>query len=413
LLALIVPLASACGGGGEAAPGGGPGGDGSLGGDGASADGSGDGHGDGNGDGAGDGNGSGAGDGDDDPLTEESACAASTLAAEQVVVEEEVEVEVEVEVPEPVALYVMFDKSMSMSWGDLWEPAVDALQGFVGSAASSGIDLGIQYFPNGGSCDTGSGYSTPAVALGRLPGHADAIIDSLTGQEPDGFGTPIEGALRGVTEYCKGFQSSHADEDCVAVLITDGKPEYASGCEENHDKLAAIAGKAWTDHGVRTFAVGLAGADFGLLDKIAKAGGAADCDPESSRFSCDVSDGAGKLEQALAKIRDTVTTTEVRTEIQTRTESRPLECEWLMPEPGEDQTLDKERVNVSLAGNAAALEPGRVPDAESCRENAWYYDSLSAPERIIACPQTCDAIEQGAYTDVKILLGCETKVFVF
>lgn len=348
----------------------------------------------------------------EDPLNADSACAASSLAAEQIVVEEEVQVEVITTKPAPVALYVMFDKSMSMQ-GSLWTSAVEAMTSFVKDPGSSGMDMALQYFPGGGSCDTGSGYSTPSVALGRLPEHAGALVKSLAEQGPNGLGTPIEGALRGVTQYCIEFQKTHADERCVAVLVTDGKPEFSIGCEENNTKLAAIASDAWLTHKVRTFAVGLKGADFGLLDQIARAGGAEDCDQTTSRFSCDVSGGTERLATALASIRDTVKTTTTVTEIQTQTKLRPLECEWHMPAPSADMTLDKDRVNVTLSkGGSDSLGLGRVPSAAECQAGAWYFDSPSAPERIIACPQTCESIATTGYTEVNILLGCETKVLV-
>src|SRR5690606_37357256 len=115
-------------------------------------------------------------------------------------VEVEVEVEVEVQTPAPVALYVMFDRSRSMSDSNLWRPAKEAFAEFVRDPASNGMDLALEYFPSsGGSCD-GSGYSTPAVALGRLPEHADALVSSIDGQSANAIGTPIEGALRGATE---------------------------------------------------------------------------------------------------------------------------------------------------------------------------------------------------------------------
>jgi hypothetical protein len=402
-------------------------------------------------------------DDDDDQLDEGSACAASAQAAETVLVEEQVEVQVPVQVevkvpvqvevqvqvqvqvqvpyevhtPAPVALYVMFDRSLSMSSNGLWTSAVSALKEFVADPASSGMDMAIQYFPSGGSCN-GSGYSTPEVALGRLPGHANAIINNLSGQSAGGIGTPIEGALRGATEYCKKFQAANAKEKCVAVLVTDGKPEWDS-CEKDDDKLAAIADAAWKQFKVRTFAVGLKGADFTLLDKIAKAGGASDCDLTSTRFSCDVSVGADKLASALGRIRDTVTTIETRvetrteTQTQTRTElqtqiqtqiqtqlqtqvvtrTRPLQCEWRMPVPEEGVFVDSGHVNVSIRGGSdAALRLGRVPGLAACRDNAWYYDSPTSPTRLIACPQTCARIESGGYTDVKVLLGCQTNIYI-
>ena len=351
----------------------------------------------------------------DDPLTADSACAASTMAAEKVVVTELVDASVTVTSPAPVALYVMLDQSLSMNGAPfgptpaLWPPAVAALKQFVQSPASSGMDMALQFFPTGGASCNGSGYSSPSVAMGRLPANANAIINGIP-NSPGGLNTPIEGALRGVTQYCTTFQAAHPSEHCVAVLVTDGN---ANGCESNSDKLAAIAGDAWTKFQVRTFAVGLQGADFALLDKIAQAGGAADCDTTSARFSCDVSAGASMLEAALTKIRDTVTTVQTHIEYQTTTQTRPLDCEWLMPAPSAGMTVDTDRVNVRLGGgSAAALDLGRVPGADTCKAAAWYFDVPSAPTRILACPQTCSTIKASGYTDVNILLGCETHLLL-
>lgn len=354
---------------------------------------------------------------DDDLLTADSACAASKMAAEKVVVTELVDASVTVTSPAPVALYVMLDQSLSMNGAPfgptpaLWPPAVAALKQFVQSPASSGMDMALQFFPTGGGACNGSGYSKPAVAMGRLPANASAIVNGIP-NSPSGTSTPIEGALRGVTQYCKTFQAANPSERCVAVLVTDGVPEL-DGCEHDSDKLAAIAADAWTKFQVRTFAVGLQGADFALLDKIAQAGGAADCDTASARFSCDVSAGASMLQAALTKIRDTVTTTTSHTEYQTTTQTRPLECEWLMPTPSAGATVDTDRVNVTLGGGSgAALGLGRVPGAGNCSAAAWYFDVPSAPTRIIACPQTCTAIKTAGYTDVNILLGCQTHLLL-
>jgi hypothetical protein len=351
----------------------------------------------------------------DDPLTADSACAASAVKAQQVVVEEQVQVEVkvEVQVPKPVNLFVMLDRSQSMA-SSLWSPAVSALKQFIRDDMSKDMDMAIQYFPsNSGSCN-GNGYKTPAVAMGTLPAHAAALVSSIDAQDPDGWGTPIEGALRGVTEYCKSFQTSHPNESCIGVVVTDGKPEL-DGCEHDDAKLAKIAGDAWTSSKVRTFAVGLSGADFGLLDKIAQAGGAADCDTSSSRFACDVSAGADRLSMALAKIRDTVTVveTQTRTETHTETQQRPLDCEWQLPAAGNGKTLDLDKVNVKVSGGTgAALSLGRVPSAAACTAGAWYYDNPLAPTRLIACPATCDSIKSGGYTEVSVLLGCQTVILL-
>jgi hypothetical protein len=339
-------------------------------------------------------------------LTEENACGATSIAAREVTVEEQVEVEVEVEQKSPVALYIMLDKSISMDRSNLWNPAVAAIGSFVNDPASAGMDLALQYFPNGGSCADGSGYDSPEVELGRLPEHAPGIEASLGRNDPDGFGTPIEGALRGVTDYCKTFQQAHPDEQCISVLVTDGRPEYAPGCEQDHQALAAIAADAFAQ-GVRTFAVGLSGADFALLDRIAMQGGAADCDP-GDRFACEVSTGAGALLQALEGIRDTVVTVETHTEVQTHTETRAVDCAWQLPAALGSQAVDTARVNVQLTAGGAERTLGQVNDLGACAVGGWYYDDVEAPGRILACPQTCEALDGDPNASVQILLGCAT-----
>jgi Mg-chelatase subunit ChlD len=331
-------------------------------------------------------------------------CGATSLQAQQVVVQKEVTIETPITSIKPVALYIMLDQSLSMGTSNLWDPAVSALNAFLNDAASGGMDVAIQYFPSDGSCSDGSGYSTPDVGIGRLPDHAQAIIDSLGDHAPTGLGTPIEGALRGVTEFCKQFQTDNSDEKCVAVLVTDGKPELSLGCSSDHNTLAGIAGAAHTA-GVTTFAVGLQGADFSLLDQIAMQGGAPDCD-DGSAYACDVSSGAGKLVDALAKIRDTVTVVETHTETQTEVQDMPLPCEWQIPEPPKGQNFDRDKVNVHLTAPGTDLSFGKVASEASCKAKGWHYDDPSAPTRIVACPQTCDLIQSTPQAEIQILLGC-------
>ena len=338
----------------------------------------------------------------------EGECGASTFAAKQVVVENEVQVASQVTTVKPVVLYIMFDQSMSMSWSNIWDPAVAAMKAFVQDEKSKDIGVGLQFFPlSNGSCSNGNGYVTPAVPVGQLPAQAKTISASLDAHNPNGVGTPLEGALRGVTEFCKKYQTDHSDQQCVAVLVTDGKPEFAAGCSENSDTLAGIA-KAAHDNGVTTFAVGLKGADFGLLDKIAKQGGAPDCDPNVSAYACDVSSGADKLAGALTAIRDTVVTTEVHTEIVTHVEETALPCEWEIPAPPVGQVFDRDKVNVRFSTADTSSTFVRAASAAACIDNSWHFDDAQAPKRLVACPQTCDRIKATPEAKIDLLLGCAT-----
>ena len=343
------------------------------------------------------------------------SCGASTVAAQEVVVEEEVEVKTEVVKNKPVALYIMFDQSYSMSASysppEKWIPAVASIKSFLDSDKSKDIDVALQYFPlSSGKCD-GSIYKTPEVNVGRLPAHAEELKDSLDDHSANAANdhTPIEGALRGVTEFCKSYQadSAHAGEKCIAVLVTDGKPER-DDCEKDTTKLAKIAKDAHVA-GVTTFAIGLAGAEFGLLNEIAQQGGAPDCDPNASNYACDVSSGADKLADALASIRDKVVTTETHTEIVKQVKSKALACEWTIPKPTDGAGFDPNLVNVRLTAGELAQTLVHTTSREACRDNAWYFDNPTTPTRLIACPTVCSTIEAaGADAKIDILLGCPT-----
>lgn len=172
---------------------------------------------------------------------------------------------------------------------------------------------------------------------------------------------------------------------------------------------AQIAADAHTA-GVTTFAVGLQGADFSLLDMIAMAGGAEDCSDAADRFACDVSGGASELSAALSKIREVVTTVVTHTMTVEHVEEVPLECEWEIPAPPSGAPFDKMKVNVELNASGSIMPFGQVADEGACEELGWHYDDAEAPTRIIACEETCDVIQSSEQARVDILLGCPTLI---
>jgi hypothetical protein len=88
-------------------------------------------------------------------------------------------------------------------------------------------------------------------------------------------------------------------------------------------------------------------------------------------------------------------------------------CEWDLPPPPRGQLLDLTTVNVrytSPSGFASNL--GNVPTGAECAmfQQGWYYDDPLKPKKIIACPQTCTAVQSaGASAKVDVLFGCKTK----
>lgn len=354
---------------------------------------------------------------------EDGGCGATAVEAKQVVIKDEKIVEENIDEVQPVAIYIVLDQSQSMAIAGLWDPAKEALKGFVNDPASAGIDVALELFPDDGFlydptglsaslgllpiCD-GSQNDVPIVPMGRLPGHAANFTQALDSRNANGLGTPIATALRGAATFCSRFEQNSMGEECVAVLVTDGAPD---GCEADQPALVQIAQTIYAGGmGTRLFTVGLQGADFGLLDALAQAGGGVDCDANSERFSCDVSGGPNQLRDAMQKIRSVVTTVKTRVEVTTRVEDVPVECEWTIPPPPPGESFDRERVNVRATAPSLAtpLDFGQVANAAACMEKGWHYDNADAPTRLIACPQTCSLLKATPLAKVSVLLGCRT-----
>ncbi len=388
----------------------------------------------------------------------DAACAALPFSAERITVTTQVPVTTTVTEAQPVALYIMLDQSGSMgepaATGNMskWAVVSGGITGFVNDPASAGIDVALSVFPTpssgggggflgglfgggGNGCPpsdcTGSAYTTAQVPMGPLPTNAPAIIAGMP-SNPGGGCTPTEPALRGAESYCEAYeaaQTSSPPEKCVVVFVTDGVP---NGCSSDQATLAGVAGDAYTQSGVLTFAIGMNVAagnevDFGLLDAIAVAGHTNCNPPNPGNEACNIG-GGSDFAASLAAIRDTVTVTTTQTVTKTVVKSSTLACKYEIPPPPTGQTFDPSKVNVDyvdhLGVKGSAYEVSTASDCALATTKAWYYDvdpSVGTPTDIILCPDSCSAI-QGPIGDggvvpgdggtqplVNVLLGCATQ----
>lgn len=346
---------------------------------------------------------------------------------------------------EPVAMYLMLDNSKSMIEGKAplkWDQAVQAFSEFVDDPRSAGIDFGLQYFhpapppswipvdpdPFNQSddeleyrpdeCD-GVAHAQSAVPEGRLPMIGAPIKESLAAMEPRS-NTPTVGALTGAVNFCIKFKQEHPGEECIVVFVTDGQPNGCGltlkchpGFTPNHkgdcvdpkseETLSPIVKRAFEQHAVKTYMVGMEGviADgFDLLDALARAGGT-DCTPNvAGQEACDVTatGGPGLLE-ALNLIREAVVMTS------------HVPCNMELPTPPDGESLDPRLVNVELEVRGQEMRLKQVATQEGCSnpEAGWYYDNALAPKEIRTCPQICKIIKDNP-DDVKttVELGCLT-----
>ncbi|NUP11908.1 MAG: VWA domain-containing protein [Polyangiaceae bacterium] len=284
----------------------------------------------------------------------------------------------------PSDVLIVQDRSQSMD-GDKWTAAVQAITGFADNAEMVGLNVGLSFFPaaNGDMCLTASYQDLPAP-VDVLPPNAAVIKEALYAIEPYG-GTPTRPALESGFDALRSFI---LDQDeprrGVVILVTDGAP---TECDDNTPYAIAQLAKQALEFqpSIRTFAVGMEGADFDVLDDIAEAGG--------TDASFDVSDGVNAFVDALDAIME-----------------RARACEYDLPVFDPDVgTVDYERVVVHFekpSGMVGTIQ--QVPGSSACNPSSggFYYDDPAAPTLILLCPASCDAV-QDASDDGKVDIGFE------
>ncbi len=183
----------------------------------------------------------------------------------------------------PVDMYIMQDRSGSMgndcNIGDTtnskWCHAINALSGYFNSISATGNAAAIQFFPltthTSALCTTGAGYDvaaapTPPPAYTTLPTNVfDALLNSTN--DNGGGGTPTEAAIRGITKFTAG--NRRGGRVTIGILVTDGNP---NGCDETLGDLSNLLQAHFTATTLRTYVIGMTGADDNNLEAIAQGG---------------------------------------------------------------------------------------------------------------------------------------------
>lgn len=295
----------------------------------------------------------------------------------------------------PVNLFLMVDRSGSMSQNNKWNQAVGALRTFLKSPDTDGLRVALRFFsddePMAGCTMQGCSLDAcaePLVPVGSLSGQSggDAqeaeLVQALDRTFPrSGLGTPIYPALGGALQWASSYRSDHPGERAVVVLVTDGEP---NGCNQDIGDISALAAHAAANFGISTYAIGLEGSNEAQLDQIARAGGT-----EDGIFVGAETNAEAKLLAALDAIR-----------------GQTMSCDFAVPKATSGKTADANQVNVTLSNDGGTEELFRVDSASDCAggQRAWYYDTPAAPTRIHLCPSACEAAGQVA--DISVTMGC-------
>ena len=292
--------------------------------------------------------------------------------------------------PVPLSMIILLDRSGSMTT-EMWTSATNAIRAFVDRAEVVGMKVGLQFFPPiaGDQCNEAS-YAQLSVPIGSLPDNVLPIQQRLAATSPGG-GTPMSSALAGSISAMRTWQAANDPHAGAVILVTDGDPSGCGGIDAVASAASSAAKPQDDSAPIRTFAVGMKGATFSNLDKVALAGGGA---PKAFNVG-----GGVAAQQALLEALETIRT-------------GAIGCEYVLPiPPPSEGVLDLNSVEMHFTPgeNDPTVTIRRVPDKDACgaTTGGFYYDDPDQPERIVLCPATCKAVREGtAAAKVDVVLGC-------
>ena len=332
------------------------------------------------------------------PIVEPDACADGTVSAD----------------PLPIDMYVMLDHTGSMTdagdcdW-DLvngptedtkWCNAAHALGKYFTSVESTDHRAALQFMTAGprsaAICPAGGNnpHSDAAVGLTLLPDNettGELILALDLGAPTPGRGTQIESALNGIADYTLANRAE--GRTMIGVLITDGEPSGGGGdnCNDDIDDLALIASNHFDATGIRTFIIGMTGANTSQIETMAVGGGG----PEHSNFCLggspchhwSVGDGdPTAFVEALQAIQQSV-----------------VGCTFSVPTTDDGIVdLDTAKVQFTPSTGEPAEELVEADSAVACGSNNGYY--IDGNGDIALCDTTCNRV--GDTSKIDIALTC-------
>jgi len=286
----------------------------------------------------------------------------------------------------PAYLVFAFDRSDSMGKDSKWTSCAKGLKTFFADPSTTGLSASLQFFPQYAGSDVScnvADYSSPAVAMESLPdtGKLAGAIDATKLAS----GTPTLPAIEGASVYAAQVSAAHPGMRVALVLVTDGLP---TGCNSTVETVTAAAKKAAAT--IPVYVVGIRSPDkeaegLSNLDAIAAAGGT------SKAIMVDAASPTqlvSDFEKALGQVK-----------------AAAGACELAIPAAPPGETLDPQKVNISVDANGQAST--LTYDASCAGGAGWHYDDPQKPTKIILCQTACDGTKNGA--KVSILLGCAMK----
>jgi hypothetical protein len=338
----------------------------------------------------------------DSALNADSACAQTSATASL----------------QPLDMFVMLDRSISMgsdcnigdTTGSRWCRSINALSSYFNSNASAGNAAALQFFGASNVC-TGDSYDQsvqPGGDTGYTNLKSNAFDTPLNNAAPNQY-TPLEGAVRGIIGFTARPGNRRAGRTTIGVLITDADTGTlqctGGGSVSTHiNMLRDLLQSHFTATGVRTYVIGMTGADFGVLETLAGGGNAA----QHADTVGTVTDACGNGNGPCRHWNVGDGTNNALAEAMKRIQSAAIGCTYSMPTTNAG-VINPNNVTVEYQPNgnpAAAVALTRVTNQGACVANGWYYDNNTTPTTINLCATQCTTVQADPNAKIRVLLGC-------
>jgi hypothetical protein len=251
------------------------------------------------------------------------------------------------------------------------------------------------------TCPSGP-YEQPVFGVGKLPGAASGLVNTIVGKDPDG-GTPTLPALQGAIDGALSFADANPSHNVIVVLATDGTPTVCDpvllGNEDPTAGIPAVANVAAAGlaQEVPTFVIGVFGPEDVAeaqmnLDAIAQAGAG---QPAYIISTGNNNQAAQALVAALNDIRENAKSCEF--ELIEGEDPIDYSSVWVRIQEGDMEEVWVKRVN----------GPG---DCDPVNGGFYYDQPISGgqkPSRIILCEASCALIDEAEENPtVEVFTAC-------
>jgi hypothetical protein len=296
-----------------------------------------------------------------------------------------------------------------------WKVTSNALQDFLKSSDSAGLNVGLRFFPGTvgtddcgqADCNTYAHCATLPFALGRLQtatassytncasGNTDtqeclmvkAITDQTNGADTS-FSThtetPLRVALGGGLEAMRTYALNNPFDRSVVVFVTDADSTGLT-CTPDTTQLKTLADSYYKQYGIQTYTIG--------IDNGANAA--------AKQLLQDIADGGrGKAYFVSAQGSTTSQFGAYLNEIRNASAS----CELVVDQSNPIDPTNI-RLNYTQGGTTTVQQLTQLTGASACGAG-FYLDNPDTPTKVTLCPTTCAQVRGDSGAKLTLSLGC-------